>query len=257
MRIERVSSTRAGAIREALDPTTNFWLRFAAGSPEVGLFEAEDGGILALLGDEARLGHPMSRHAAVELAAATAKVPLSRASGATTAVRAFVGARNEGGWRSAFAGAEMMKSALSVPRPIVGEMRCASEITGDPELPPPFDAWMLAFADEGFEPGMSPPPVTSSQLWFWSADGSPRAMAGAIARGSDATRIVTVYTPPASRGEGWAGALVGAMADRAAREGRRYVTLNVADENIAARRAYERAGFRATLSTEIWIRREP
>lgn len=256
MRVERVTSMRASAIREALDPSTNFWLRSVAGSPEVGLFEAEDGGVLAILGDEARLGHPTSSRAAVALAAATANVPLARASGATTAVRAFVDSRNDGGWRSVFAGAEMLKCAPPVPRPIVGEMCRASEIAGDPALPPPFDAWMRAFIDEEFEPGVSPPPVTASQLWFWIADGSPRTMAGAIERGSDSTRIVTVYTPPALRGAGWAGALVGAMAESAGREGRRYVTLNVADTNMAARRAYERAGFRSMLSTEIWLRRE-
>ncbi|MDF2696427.1 MAG: hypothetical protein K0S65_4810 [Labilithrix sp.] len=249
MNVEQVTTERALAIARTLDPTTNSWLRFGAAGPEVRLFEAE-GGCVAIVGTEARLGHPLTERAAVAIARATAHIPLTQAWGATTSVRAFVEARSESGWRSVFVGAEMMRSATSQPRPIAGEMRRASEL-GGPALPPPFDAWMRAFVEEGFEPGMGPPPVSADQLFFWSLDGEPRAMAGALPRGGDAIRIVTVYTPPAMRGAGWAGALVHAMTARCEVP---YVTLDVMDENLPARRAYERAGFRAVLATERWLR---
>jgi GNAT superfamily N-acetyltransferase len=273
MRVDQVTPDRAKAIASTLDPATNSWLRTLSRgpSPDVRLFAADDGGVLAIVGNEARLGHPLTVTAATALARATANIPILQAWGATSAVRAVVAARDEPGWQSIFVGSEMIKSAPSSPRTIAGEVRRASELgrgsaaggptarkadDRGPGLPPPFDGWMRAFVEEEFEPGTSPPRVSAEELCVWIADGEARAMAGTLARGADAMRIVTVYTPKAARGAGWAGALVTAIADGALRDGRPFVTLDVADENIPARRAYERAGFRSILATQRWLRRE-
>ena len=49
---------------------------------------------------------------------------------------------------------------------------------------------------------------------------------------------------PAARGRGIAGRLIAAAEDGARARGRRYLALMVTEENAAARRAYDRAGYR-------------
>jgi ribosomal protein S18 acetylase RimI-like enzyme len=254
----RVSEDRQAAIAMSLDLLAHSWLlRFGSPTASVDLYESDDGGLVAISGHEAKLGHLVTDASAASLGRATSSIALSLVWGRTNAVRSFIAARDDASdWRCVFAGTEMLRSAAPKPSAVPGEMRRASDLdTGASDrLAPPFDEWMRAFVADGFEPGMSPPPVSSAELCVWLVDGEPRTMAGALPRGEDAIRIVTVYTPPNRRNAGYAGALVAAMGDDALARGKRLVTLDVMTKNVAARRAYERAGFRAVLGTERWVR---
>lgn len=78
---------------------------------------------------------------------------------------------------------------------------------------------------------------------LWEVDGEPVAMAGRTAPGDGAVRIVAVYTPPALRGRGYAGAVTAAVV-RAAQEGGAQDVLLFADlANPISNHLYQRLGF--------------
>jgi ribosomal protein S18 acetylase RimI-like enzyme len=258
VKVERVLGEQAEEIGKTLDAGLNPWLRYNAGKGSVSLFRAADGGLLAIVEGEARLGHPTTVEAASALGRATTGMALEQAWGDAEAVRALLAAREDADrWELINSSSELALQAESVRRPVQGEIRCVAELrkrAEGEELPAPFDQWMEAFITEAINPGMSVPHVTVKDLYAWMVDGVPRAMAGILERGDDSVRIITVYTPRNARGKGYASALVSALAARAIGRGRRIITLDVATQNIAARRAYERAGFRFVLATERWKR---
>ena len=65
----------------------------------------------------------------------------------------------------------------------------------------------------------------------------------------DVVRLVAMYVVPAARGRGCAGRLVEAVVSDARARGFRAVVLDVVEDNIAARHAYERYGFALTGRT--------
>ena len=229
---------------EALEPRANSWLRWAALQPESRLFEV-DGGVMAVNGTTAKLATPMANAAARALAAASATTRIEWLIGPEDAVRAFVEAHPEHFERHD----RSLEMALDgdPQRPLVaGEGRA---LGGGAFVPPPFDEWLQAFSAQRF----GTPSITANDLWGWF-DGPARAMAGAFRCGESDLRIVTVYTPPSERGRGYAGALVAAIGAHAVSQRIANVTLNVEMANIPARRAYERAGFRAIAEAAVWRR---
>jgi GNAT superfamily N-acetyltransferase len=72
----------------------------------------------------------------------------------------------------------------------------------------------------------------------------------------DLPTVVGVYVPPASRGLGVIDALLAAAAGWARARGDRQLTLDVHESNLAAIRAYERAGFEARSDFEGELGRE-
>ena len=205
------------------------------------LYAASDGTILAIESNTARLSDPSTIEGALELVGA---VPATTtvARGPVAVIDAFV-ARLPPTWSRTFEGHEMAYTDRPDLRAVAGEMRCSTE------LATPFETWRDAFIAEAFPTGGTPPAVTREQLFIW-IDGEPRAMAALLPLGPGDARIVTVYTPPASRGRGYATVLVAALAERA----RCTVTLDVEVFNRSAFRAYERAGFRTVGRNAIWAK---
>lgn len=74
---------------------------------------------------------------------------------------------------------------------------------------------------------------------------APAACGAAFADGPDLFHVVAMWTAPEARGSGLAGRVLRVLLEEAAGSGRRPV-LDVTRGNDAARRLYERFGFRAT-----------
>ena len=217
-----------------------------AGAP-LELYATDDGSVLAIEPrGVARLSDPTSLDGARALAS-VALDHITVARGPVTAAEAFVAAL-PGMWTRIFTGTEMAWLAGPDLRPVAGELRCSTELDRS------FDDWREAFIAEVFTAGGSPPPVAGEHLYVWTSAAGPHAMAGLLPQGPSGARIVTVYTPPSERGRGYASALAAALGERARTEGRG-VTLDVAVDDPWARRAYERAGFRAVGDSAVYQRR--
>lgn len=238
-----------------VDPAAASYLRFLVGSDPSRVVYATEDAVLAIGADGAAvLGPRRGRAMTAAMGAALARAalePFVFAMGPQDGVRGFVEGR---GWKRLAASQEMLfsfdPSARSALRPTSAQLRAPS--TGG-ALSSPFDAWMDAFVRELFAGPTRPPLVSAAELWtMWEGD-TPVSMAGALNRGDDAIRIVTVYTPPELRGRGYASALVAGIATSVAVRGVRYVTLDYSLESSPSpRTAYERAGFRPTIITERW-----
>lgn len=110
--------------------------------------------------------------------------------------------------------------------------------------------WVEAFRQEAVPNDPAPPrekllaQVRSGSHFFWSRGGEPVAL-GAITRELSGTvALGPIYTPPAFRGRGYAGALTAALSGRILAGGRRTVCLFQELANEAAARCYARVGFR-------------
>jgi GNAT superfamily N-acetyltransferase len=79
---------------------------------------------------------------------------------------------------------------------------------------------------------------------FWIVDGEPVSMAGIVRRTRAAAAIAGVYTPPALRGRGYAGAVTAAVVDSIFAEGRTAACLYVDLRNPYSMRCYAKIGFR-------------
>ncbi len=79
-------------------------------------------------------------------------------------------------------------------------------------------------------------------------DGEPGGLAAGVphAEGTGAVFLMSMWVDPGLRGSGAADALIAALFRWASAEGFTAVHLHVGDYNTAARRCYERHGFRAT-----------
>lgn len=89
---------------------------------------------------------------------------------------------------------------------------------------------------------------TGSATWFLAeAGGQVVGVAVALVQdhyGPTVRHLVSMWVEPGWRGTGTADLLVQALCDRSKGEGARTVTLWVIDDNKAAEKLYERAGFR-------------
>ena len=200
-----------------------------------------------------RLSDPCDPDAALALAddALAAGAPAPHAVRGPVLAADAVAARLRGLVR-VLEGHEMIWRGPAAAREIAGALATAAELAH------PFDDWRAAFVREAFAAGGSPPHVAPDQLFIWVADGAPRAMAGRLplGTGTDSARVVTVYTPPADRGRGYAGALVAALAADSRARGVTWLSLDVAVDNAPGLRAYERAGFRTVGHTATWMQIE-
>lgn len=84
--------------------------------------------------------------------------------------------------------------------------------------------------------------IAEGDLYLWVVDGVPVSMAGVAHRSARHARVNNVYTPPAERGKGYAGALVAEVSGLLAAEG--LVPMLYADiDNPSANAAYRRIGY--------------
>ena len=237
MRVREIAIADRRALGATLERNRNSALCEAIlqGAP-LEVYATADGSVLAIDRDGVgRLSDPATPDAARAFAGAVRERRVVLARGPVDAAAAFVA--EHGAWAKIFDGVEMAWLAAPELRAVAGELRCSTELERS------FEDWRAAFIAEAFRDGGTPPAVAPEQLFVW-ATAQPHAMAGLLAQGPTGARIVTVYTPPSERGQGYAAALTAALGERARREGRS-VTLDVAVDDPWARRAYERAGFRA------------
>jgi GNAT superfamily N-acetyltransferase len=138
-------------------------------------------------------------------------------------------------------------SALTPPAGVAGAARRAEG--RDVEL---LADWQLAFLHEAvaaLRPPSDPRPavhdaVTHSGLMLWEVDGRPVAYATARRPLAGMSRIGPVYTPPAHRRRGYAGAVTAAATRWALDHGARHVALFTDLANPTTNRLYPRLGFR-------------
>jgi ribosomal protein S18 acetylase RimI-like enzyme len=205
------------------------------------IYATPDGTVLSIDANHvARLSDPSTIEGAT-LLATIAPATLAMARGPVAAIAAFV---QHGRWTRILEAIEMAWLERPELRAVAGEMRCSTELATS------FESWRDAFTREVFRDGGSPPAVSAEQLFVWTDGATPRAMAGLLPLGPTGARIVTVYTPPAERGRGYAAALTAALAAHARGCD---VTLDVSVDDPFARRAYERAGFRAIGHNAIYV----
>lgn len=118
-----------------------------------------------------------------------------------------------------------VNASLLVPWGVLGALRSPGRLVG--RLP---GAWARLRRGRSSARAVAPAgPTPGSE----AASGPPATI-----------RVVLVGVDPAARGRGAADALLGAFAERARAEGHEVADLSVASTNVAARRAYERRGWR-------------
>ncbi|MCX3059212.1 GNAT family N-acetyltransferase [Streptomyces beihaiensis] len=149
-------------------------------------------------------------------------------------------------------------SGLTPPDPLPpGRPRVADE--GDREL---LERWFLEFSvDAGLLHEASPEQAAQwvdGRLAFrgvtlWEAeDGTPVSMAGVTRPAAGAVRVAPVYTPPALRGRGYAGAVTAEISRAARQAGAREVLLNTDLANPTSNALYQRIGYRPVRDFAVW-----
>jgi predicted GNAT family acetyltransferase len=99
--------------------------------------------------------------------------------------------------------------------------------------------------------------LAQGRHWFWIVDGRPVAMAAIARRTTNAATINSVYTSPAYRNKGFAGAITAAVARVIFSEGRRTVCLYTDLRNPASNRCYAKLGFRPVCESWHIVRHPP
>lgn len=109
--------------------------------------------------------------------------------------------------------------------------------------------WMQGFADDTGERSIPEEVirrrVASGVFWLWDDDG-PRSVAAHTVPAAGVTCVLAVYTPPAWRRRGYAGACVSALSTRLVDAGHRCI-LYTDLANPTSNRLYRRIGYRAAV----------
>ncbi len=113
--------------------------------------------------------------------------------------------------------------------------------------------WFAAFAVDTGDPDPMDPEVAvdrlleaesaSLGLHLWERDGRPRSMAGHSGPTPNGIRVGPVYTPPAERRHGYAGALVAGLSQRLLDGGREFCFLFTDLANPTSNRIYQAIGY--------------
>jgi ribosomal protein S18 acetylase RimI-like enzyme len=93
--------------------------------------------------------------------------------------------------------------------------------------------------------------ISRGWMLLWDDDG-PRSFAGSSRSTPSGASIGPVYTPPESRGRGYASALTAELARRLLAGGKRFVCLFADQANPTSNRIYQSIGFRAQGNFNIW-----
>ena len=192
---------------------------------------------------------PMPAHAvaAVVRAIAGAGVALPGVSGEAGTAALFAGhwAEVTGRGATPFSGLRIYELAgAPAPAQATGRLRPAE--AGDCGL---LLEWMQGFGDDTGERHMPEEVLTrrvaAGLFWVWDDDGAC-SVAAHTAPAGGVTRIQAVYTPPAQRGCGYAGACVGALSARLHDAGHRCI-LYTDLANPVSNKLYRRLGYRAAI----------
>jgi predicted GNAT family acetyltransferase len=93
-------------------------------------------------------------------------------------------------------------------------------------------------------------PASDRGLFLWEDDGRPVSMAGIAGPTPNGIRVNAVYTPPRSRGRGYATACVAALSRSQLEAGRRYCFLFTNLANATANAIYQRIGYEAVADVD-------
>lgn len=142
---------------------------------------------------------------------------------------------------------------LSVPAPLASDaLRCRVAVEADFDL---LAQWRAQFRAAALNDPVDPRLHATSRsdiaallpagsLFILEDDGQPLACCSFNARLPDIVQVGNVWTPPASRGKGYARAVVAGALQIAARQGVARAVLTTGRKNLAAQRAYRSLGFR-------------
>lgn len=142
---------------------------------------------------------------------------------------------------------------LSVPAPLAPDaLRCRVAVEADFDL---LAQWRAQFRAAALNDPVDPRLHATSRsdiaallpagsLFILEDDGQPLACCSFNARLPDIVQVGNVWTPPASRGKGYARAVVAGALQIAARQGVARAVLTTGRKNLAAQRAYRSLGFR-------------
>jgi predicted GNAT family acetyltransferase len=109
--------------------------------------------------------------------------------------------------------------------------------------------WLIAFCREAVprDPAPSADEIVqlamSGDFLLWIAAGQPVSMARVTRRLDYSAAITAVYTPPESRGHGYAGSVTAALVERICTEGHATACLYTDTRNPASNRCYQKIEF--------------
>jgi RimJ/RimL family protein N-acetyltransferase len=127
------------------------------------------------------------------------------------------------------------------------------------DMPLLFD-WMLAFRQEAVPHDLPPQwervekMAASGRFLFWKADGEPVALAGIARELKTMAAIGPVYTPPARRNRGFAGAATAALCERLFAVGKSGACLYTDLRNPYSNRCYAKVGFKPHCDSYYYLR---
>ena len=119
--------------------------------------------------------------------------------------------------------------------------------------------WRAAFSVEA--EGMSPdeaeknaalPLPQSRHLMLWEVDGAAVSMAGFTGRTPNGIRVAWVYSPPESRGKGFAGACVAALSQKLLDDGRKFCFLYTDLNNPTSNHVYQTIGYEPATDATVY-----
>ncbi len=123
--------------------------------------------------------------------------------------------------------------------------------------------WLIAFSAEAVPDDPVPMRAELEQVasegrhMFWVVEGEPVSMAGIVRRTRTTAAIAAVFTPPAHRGRGYAGAVTAEVAKRIFADGKAAACLYTDLRNPASNRCYARIGFEPVCDAWVYPRRRP
>lgn len=227
----------------------------AAGGTYLAAVESGDAvvGSAILAGGDLVLSAPWPTAASAALAVdlEAAAVPVPGVLGGPDAVDAFVrrwtrlrGCRT----RPGIAQRIYRLERVLVPAGVPGRLRRAG-----PADRPLLVAWLIAFSAEALGES-SPEPQAGAVvdrylagpprgLYLWEDGGRPVSMAGVSGPTPHGIRVNAVYTPPASRGRGYASACVAAVSQAQLDSGRRFCFLFTDLANSTSNHIYQAIGY--------------
>ena len=178
-----------------------------------------------------------------------------------------IGPDRTANWFAEFAAA----AGLAFGEPIPQRIYALAEAPRYPDAPgaargvTPADAdrlgaWLTAFVAEAV-PHDSPPGreevehlAGSGNVFFWVVGDAPVSMATIMRETRTTAAISLVYTPPAERGRGYAGAVTAATAEAAFGRGKDQACLYTDLRNPISNRCYVKIGFEPVCESAFWPR---
>jgi predicted GNAT family acetyltransferase len=144
---------------------------------------------------------------------------------------------------------------VDFPTNIAGEFKVATEL----DLPVVLE-WIQAFAKECLPPTdqrsemhwreFAESGIQRQSVYFWMVEGKPCAMARAMRPTQDGVSVAGVYTPPASRKNGYASAVVAHLSQKMLDSGKKFCVLYTDLSNPTSNKIYQNVGYREVCDSK-------